>query len=101
MFDPELLLAIIERGSFVFFWESNSFRGSCRKIPLIGSKLSSLENLIPALKTNTKYLLAGIGSSITIWFINIIIINLLLASTQCEVSIFDTVANWPKAILLV
>ena len=52
-----------------------------KKVPLIGSKLSSLENLIPALRTNTKYLLAGIGSSFTIWVINIIIINLLLAST--------------------
>ena len=100
MFDPELLLAIIERGSSCFFWRINSFYGSCKKVPLIGSKLSSLENLIPALRTNTKYLLAGIGSSFTIWIINIIIINLLLASAQCEVSIYDTIANWPKAILL-
>ncbi len=90
---------LLSVGALVFFGGLILSMDYAKKVPLIGSKLSSLENLIPALRTNTKYLLAGIGSSFTIWFINIIIINLLLASTLCEVSIIDTFANWPKAIL--
>ena len=91
---------LVSMGALAFFGSLIVSVDHAEKIPLIGSKLSPLQNLIPTLKTNTRYLLAGIGSSFTIWIINIIIINLLLASAQCEVRIYDTIANWPKAIFV-
>jgi len=90
---------LVSLGGLVFFGGLILSIDYAKKIPLIGSKLSCLQNILPALKCNTKYLLAAIGSSFTIWTINIVIINLLMASAQFEVSVDKTIANWPKAIL--
>jgi hypothetical protein len=70
------------------------------KIPIIGSKLLSVQSIIPSFKNNIHYFCGGVSSAAIIWIINLIIIYLLLLAVGFDLSPTLVIANWPKAIFV-
>lgn len=86
-------------GSIILFISSFLILRFVDKLPILGSKLKVLPELVITAFENQKFLLSGIFFCILLWVVNLTIIFLLLMSVDAGVSLSKIISYWPSSML--
>jgi uncharacterized membrane protein YbhN (UPF0104 family) len=86
-------------GSIILFMSVFLFLKFADTIPLLGTKLQVLPELVISIYRNQKFFLRGIFFCTLLWMINLIIIYLLVMAVGAGVSLSKIISCWPSSML--
>jgi glycosyltransferase 2 family protein len=89
----------VSLGSIILFISLFLFLRFVDKLPILGSKLQVLPELVKNALQNQKFFLSGIFFCILLWVVNLTIIFLLLMSVDADVSLSKIISYWPSSML--
>lgn len=90
---------LLSLGSIILFMSLILFLRFAYKMPILGTKLQVLPELVKSVSSNQKFFLKGIFFCILLWVVNLSIMFLLLISVEAGVSASQVISYWPSSML--